>query len=173
MPTLQHCSVPLPISEKLRVVGRLETNYVQIWQCALLDYGRFSHVNFLTCISPQIRKYRYTLALVTETQSHALRHCLHSARNICIDYVLNIPKFVCNPEQNFTKSCVNWFRLSSIQAMCCMNFMWYFWLTSWLPSSTDLYMKIKCTTLNYQTLNNITVTICKVWSCHHGDQTLE
>jgi hypothetical protein len=47
------------------------------------------------------------LALVTETQSHALRHCLHSARNICTDYVTNIPKFVCNPEQNLTESWMN------------------------------------------------------------------
>jgi hypothetical protein len=88
------------------------------------------------------------LVLVTETQSHALRHCLYSARNIRTDYILNIPKFVCNPEQKLAKSWMNRFRLSSKQAVCCKNFRWYFLLTSWFISSTDLHMKIKFSYIN-------------------------
>jgi hypothetical protein len=107
-----------------------------------------SHVNFLSWTSPLIKNYGFMLALVTETQSHALRHCLNSARNICIDYILNIPKFVCNPEQNVTESWTYRLRLSSIQAMCCKNFRWNFLLTSWLTSSTDLHMKIKFSYIN-------------------------
>lgn len=106
------------------------------------------HVNFLSWTASLIKKHGLMLALVIETQSHVLRHCLHSARNICSDYILNIPKFVCNPEQNLNESWMNRFRLSSIQATFCKNFRWYFSLTSWLISSTDLHMKIKFSYIN-------------------------